>query len=130
MKDIEELHWKFGPDGLRSAIKKMPKEMQREFWEFRIRFLQEELDELKKSTDPADAVDALIDLCVVAVGTLDAFGVGTRTAWERVHKANMSKSVGANPSRPNKFGLPDLMKPEGWEPPDHSDNVGHIPIPL
>jgi predicted HAD superfamily Cof-like phosphohydrolase len=89
--------------------------------------LQEELDEMKhaaKSKDPEEIVDALIDLCVVAIGTLDAYGVNSYKAWDEVHAANMSKEVGIKESRPNPLGLPDLVKPEGWRPPTHNGNHG------
>ena len=36
----------------------------------------------------------------------------------------MNKEVGVKASRPNPFNLPDLVKPSGWTPPDHSDNHG------
>jgi len=36
----------------------------------------------------------------------------------------MSKKVGVKQSRPNPLGLPDLIKPEGWEAPSHNNNVG------
>ena len=36
-----------------------------------------------------EVVDGLIDLCVVAIGTLDALGVDPYRAWDEVHKANM-----------------------------------------
>lgn len=127
IRDVEMMHWKFSQDGgLRSLVAKMSPEIRKKFWEFRLAFLQEELTELGDASSADDAVDALIDLVVVAIGTLDAFGVGVRTAWSRVHDANMTKSVGANPTRPNEFGLPDLIKPEGWTPPNHEDNVGLI----
>ena len=95
-----------------------------EYLQFRVNFLQEELDELKHSDNADDVVDALIDLCVVAIGTLDAFDVNAYTAWDRVHKANMNKQVGVKESRPNPLGLPDLIKPEGWTAPSHEDNGG------
>jgi len=103
------------------------------FLQFRMAFLDEELGETKAAIENGDAsevVDGLIDLCVIAIGTLDAFGVDAREAWERVHGANMQKEVGVKESRPNELGLPDLVKPEGWQSPEHSDNVGSIPDAL
>ena len=44
-----------------------------------------------------------------------------------VHDANMVKSPGVKAERPNPFGLPDLIKPEGWVGPSHEDNHGDIP---
>ena len=47
-----------------------------------------------KDGNPEEIVDALIDLCVVAIGTLDAYGVNSYKAWDEVHAANMNKEVG------------------------------------
>lgn len=123
--DLEALHKKFG--NLPAIVAAWPENVRREFWEFRLDFLGEELAETENAETPAAAVDGFIDLCVVAIGTLHAFGVDAREAWRRVHVANMAKTPGANPNRPNPFGLPDLVKPAGWVGPDHSDNVGCIP---
>jgi fructose-1,6-bisphosphatase/inositol monophosphatase family enzyme len=79
-----------------------------------------------KNNDAEEIVDALIDLCVVAIGTLDAYGVNAYKAWDEVHAANMSKEVGIKASRPNPLGLPDLVKPEGWTAPSHKGNHGLV----
>jgi len=126
-KDIHEMHTKFG---VRNAVEKFDSVMLRTFLRFRLDFLHEELGETEKAAqagiplDSEEVVDGLIDLCVVAIGTLDALGVDPYKAWDEVHKANMSKEVGIKESRPNPLGLPDLIKPEGWVGPDHSDNHG------
>ena len=73
VKDIAKMHAKFG---VNKVIRSLDKEKLLWFLEFRVRFLQEELDELKlaiKEENWDDVVDALIDLCVVAIGTLDAY---------------------------------------------------------
>lgn len=119
--DIAEMHIKYG---VREAVGQFDKEKLRAFLDFRIKFLQEELDELKTAKNADDVVDALIDLCVVAIGTLDVMQLNTYEAWNVVHKANMNKEVGIKESRPNPLGLPDLIKPDGWEAPCHFDNVG------
>jgi predicted HAD superfamily Cof-like phosphohydrolase len=101
-----------------------------QFLNFRADFLQEELDETKRAImagDPEEIVDGLIDLCVVAIGTLDAFGVDAYKAWDEVLKANMAKQVGVKESRPNPLGMPDLIKPEGWKAPNHEKNYGSLP---
>ena len=127
VKDIAQMHTQFG---VNTTIRTLDKEKLSAFLKFRIDFLQEEIDELKKaqaSNDPAqaeDIVDALIDLCVVAIGTLDAFDVDSYTAWTRVYDANMAKNPGVNPTRPNALGLPDMIKPPGWTAPSHADNIG------
>lgn len=131
--DIAAMHTKFG---VNTVLRGLDRDKLEAFLKFRIDFLQEELDEMRtalvdyqagkmpgvKAAD--DTVDALIDLCVVAIGTLDAFDVNSDEAWNRVHKKNMEKEVGIKESRPNPLGLPDLIKPAGWTAPTHMDNVG------
>jgi predicted HAD superfamily Cof-like phosphohydrolase len=122
--DIAEMHTKFG---VNPVINGLDPEKLKAFLDFRIRFLDEELNETKKAIAEGDAdgiVDGIIDLMVISIGTLDAFGVDAQTAWNRVHAANMSKVVGIKASRPNALGLPDLVKPEGWQAPTHVDNIG------
>ena len=125
VQDIADMHTKYG---VNEKVRQFDKEKLEKFLEFRISFLQEELDELKENKgNPEEVVDALVDLCVVAIGTLDAFDVDAYAAWDAVHEANMSKEVGVKPSRPNPLGLPDLIKPEGWTAPSHEGNHGIIP---
>ena len=128
--DIVAMHEKFGIAG---HVAKMPLEQQKKFLEFRIKFLSEEHDEMLTAPSADVFVDSLIDYCVVAIGTLDLFGVDAQTAWERVHAANMAKEVGVNPTRPNPFGFSDLIKPPGWTAPCHKDNAGLleqlVPLP-
>ena len=133
--DMAAMHQKFG---VNPVVRNFDKEKARAFLEFRIRFLQEELDEMQKALNDFDAgtidattaaddiVDAAIDLCVVAIGTLDAYDVNSYTAWNRVYEKNMEKEVGIKASRPNPLGLPDLIKPEGWTAPTHADNTGTL----
>jgi predicted HAD superfamily Cof-like phosphohydrolase len=123
VNDISNMHTKYG---VNEKIREFDKEKLTKFLEFRIAFLQEELDEMKTATNGDDVVDALIDLCVVAIGTLDAFDIESDEAWNRVHQKNMQKEVGIKASRPNPLGLPDLIKPEGWTAPTHADNIGML----
>jgi len=124
VKDINTMHRKYG---VHKAISNMDNETLRKYLTFRINFLQEELDELKINQDnPEEIVDALIDLCVVAIGTLDAFNIDSHTAWKEVFRANMEKEVGVKESRPNPLGLPDLIKPDGWQGPNHIGNYGYL----
>lgn len=121
VSDIADMHRQFG---VNEAVRNMDKDKLKAFLEFRIRFLQEELDEMRNTDDPEEVTDALIDLCVVAIGTLDALDIDAYKAWDEVHRANMSKKVGVKASRPNPLGLPDLIKPEGWVAPSHTGNIG------
>lgn len=124
VNDISLMHAHYG---VNEKVKAFDKEKLKQFLEFRMAFLDEELMETEKAVSENDAeeiVDGLIDLCVVAIGTLDALGVNSYDAWNRVLAANMAKQVGIKPSRPNPLGLPDLIKPEGWEAPSHAGNHG------
>lgn len=121
VQDIAKMHRKFG---VNEAVRKMDADKLKAFLEFRIRFLQEELDEMKNTDDPEEVTDALIDLCVVAIGTMDALDIDANQAWDEVHAANMAKEVGIKESRPNPLGLPDLVKPPGWQAPSHAGNIG------
>ena len=130
VQDINDMHAKFGVHKwVTEQVQFGEKEKMQEFLKFRLRFLQEELGEMLIAHDeknPEEIVDALIDLCVVAIGTLDAFDVDAHKAWDEVHNANMAKEPGVKETRPNPLGLPDLIKPEDWKGPDHSDNHGYI----
>ena len=124
IRDIAEMHAKYG---VNEKVRSLSNDHLRKFLEFRYQFLQEEMTELRDSIDKNDAdgiVDAIIDLLVVGIGTLDAFDVETQKAWDRVLVANLNKSVGVKATRPNELGLPDLIKNEGWVAPVHHDNIG------
>ena len=130
-KDMQEMHKKYGVNKWMQAEKQSDVDIRRfnKFMEFRIGMMQEELDETKnayKEKNAEEMVDGIIDLCVFAIGTLEVFGVDANKAWDEVYKANMSKEVGIKEGRPNPLGLPDLVKPEGWEGPGHEDNCGNI----
>tara|TARA_B100001057_G_scaffold469831_1_gene530542 strand:+ start:2035 stop:2439 length:405 start_codon:yes stop_codon:yes gene_type:complete len=125
VKDIYDMQGKYRT---REWVENNPDKL-RDFLEFRIDFLQEELDETSGALVNADAeeiVDGLIDLCVVAIGTLDAFGVDPYKAWDEVLYANMRKKVGKKSTRPNPLGVPDLVKPDDWEAPSHKGNYGKL----
>lgn len=123
-KDMKQMHEKYG---VHEWVENATKEQLLKFLEFRINFLKEEFDETKTAFanhDAEEVVDGLIDLVVIALGTLDAFDVDANLAWKEVLKANMAKEVGVKEGRPNPLGLPDLVKPEGWEAPSHQGNHG------
>jgi len=128
VKDINEMQYKYGVHKWIHDNRNNPDKL-RKYLEFRVDFLQEELSETEAALinmDSEEIVDGLIDLCVVAIGTLDAFGVDPYKAWDEVLKANLAKEVGVKPERPNPMGLPDLIKPDDWEAPNHNDNHGKL----
>lgn len=128
VNDITKMHAKFGfHDWVNEKVTNNDHESLKKMLEFRYKFLQEEMNELGiaiNSDDAEEIVDGLIDLCVVAIGTLDLFRVNGHKAWDEIYVANMNKERGVKPNRPNPLKLPDLMKPEGWVGPSHKDNHG------
>ena len=124
--DINRMHAKFG---VHDWLDESTPEKRKELMKLRMRMLTEEYAETMNAYlqgDAEEVIDGLIDLCVIAIGTLDIAGVDAHTAWYSVYNANISKSTGVKPGRPNPLGLPDLIKPEGWEAPDHSRNYGDL----
>ena len=129
--DMKVMHQKFGVNKWMQAEQQSDVEFKRlnKFMQFRLGMMQEELDKTKKAYEEQNAeemVDGMIDLCVFAIGTLEVFGVDANKAWDEVYRANMSKEVGIKEGRPNPLGIPDLVKPDGWEGPVHEDNCGNI----
>lgn len=128
--DLRAMHDHYG---VTEVVAGFDREKMQKFLSFRRMSMQEELDEFDRAVeqdDPENAVDALIDLLVFTIGTLDLWQVDIAKAWDVVHKANMSKRVGIKANRPNPLGLPDLMKPEGWVAPTHEGNHGRFPETL
>jgi len=131
-KDISDMHAKFGVNDWFEKNKDN-KELMDKYLQFRLSMCNEELMETMDAIDnkdPEEIVDGLIDLCVFAIGTLDVFNVDANQAWNKIYEANMAKSPGVKEGRPNPFGLPDLLKPEGWQAPSHEDNHGDFPNAL
>lgn len=129
--DMRALHDKYGAN---TWVANNPEKLK-EFLDFRTSFLFEEANETAaavKAGDAEEIVDGLIDVIVIAAGTLDLFGVDGQKAWDAVFEANMAKEVGVKPSRPNPLNLPDLIKPTmethgyDWQPPCHANNHGKL----
>ena len=111
------------------AFNSMDDVKKKQFLDFRMSLLKEEVMETfnaYKAKDAEELVDGMIDMMVIISGTLKAFDVDASKAWNEVFRANISKEVGFKEGRSNEFGMPDLMKPEGWVAPDHSDNHGQL----
>jgi predicted HAD superfamily Cof-like phosphohydrolase len=126
-KDLRDFHDRMN---FTQAFEAMNEVDRVRFLNFRIAFLKEELGELQlayETGDNPEIVDALVDLAVVALGTLDAMGVDGARAWREVMRANNQKLPGIKRGRPNPLKLPDLVKPDGWKAPDHSSNTGRLP---
>lgn len=129
VEDVNKMYDKYGMfDWVK--MKREDKDMMKAFLKYRINHISEEkkeLDDALANENAEEIVDAMIDICVLSIGTLQLFGVNAKKAWDEVLRANITKERGIKPGRPNPYGLPDLMKPEGWKGPDHSDNHGLLP---
>jgi len=129
VNDIEDMHDKFGVHDWFQA-NRGDKDLMQKYLMFRMLMIGEEYQETLSAINNSDAeevVDGLIDMCVFAIGTLDVMGVDANKAWNAIYEANMAKEPGVKPGRPNRFGLPDLLKPSGWTPPSHEGNHGDLP---
>lgn len=99
-----------------------PRFLDLDLSEFRIKFMQEELDEYKEARANSDLekqLDALVDIMYVALGTAYLHGFDIAEAFYRVHKANMNKIRVSreDDERSTRKNIHDVVKPEGWLPP-------------
>jgi NTP pyrophosphatase (non-canonical NTP hydrolase) len=93
---------------------------------YRIKFMQEELEEFAKAylqQNLHDAADALADLVWVALGTAHHLGLPFEAIWAEVMRANMEKEVGP-PDPTHKRPGERIHKPDGWRAPDHRAALG------
>jgi len=107
----------------------VPSFLDRETFDFRLKFLQEELHEFfvaHTSRDMHGAADALVDLAYVLYGTALMMGLGDAwpQLWAEVQRANMSKVRAAHAGESKRESTLDVVKPAGWKPPDHSAALG------
>lgn len=119
--DVGDFHEKFDLDNV-THRGVGPRDVPRELIDFRVRFLEEELQEFKDAVAANDVpkmFDALLDLTYVAMGTAHLCGFPWDEGWAEVQRANMAKvrarSDGSDSTRNSAW---DVVKPEGWEPPD------------
>lgn len=93
---------------------------------FRIMAMLEEIEEYACAETIDDELDAIIDLIVFALGTLERQGLLpiAEKSFNRVMVANCNKKLGPNTKR-GSFAL-DLVKPERWTAPQFRDLLGGI----
>jgi predicted HAD superfamily Cof-like phosphohydrolase len=90
--------------------------------QFRVDFMQEELDEFKEAVnaqDLAKAADALVDLAYVVHGTALMMGLPWEQLWAEVQRANMAKVRATDLSQSKRQSTLDVVKPPGWLAPCH-----------
>jgi len=137
VKDIEEFHKKFGLeyDGKPRSLEPELSRFRRDFMKEELREYEdhavslqfelglEKLDQEKVAKHLEEMLDGLVDLVYVVLGTSHIHGFDFKEAWHRVHAANMAKVRVAKISDSKRGSAYDVVKPEGWTAPDHSDLV-------
>ena len=116
LKDIDNVHKKYGFE----KNEKIDIPNNNELINFRTAFLMEELAEYTNAItkkDAAGALDALVDIVYIALGTAWLFNLPFEKAWNEVQKANMSKIRAKDKTgkRGTKF---DVVKPKDWKAPN------------
>lgn len=89
--------------------------------DFRVEFMQEEMNEFIDAVQIGDRVkafDALLDLVYVAMGTAYICRFPWVQGWDAVHAANMLKRRVEHHSESKRGSKYDVVKPEGWVAPD------------
>jgi predicted HAD superfamily Cof-like phosphohydrolase len=116
IKDIDAFHKKFGFE--KNNTVSIPE--NNELVNFRTSFLLEELTEYTQAItkkDTAAALDALVDIVYIALGTAWLFNLPFEKAWQEVQRANMSKVRTKSKSKKRGTSF-DVVKPKNWRPPD------------
>lgn len=137
--DVGKFHQKFGlPNS--TYDQPGPREVDKKLMDFRIKFMYEELEEFVLGANEQDhekMFDSLIDLVYVAMGTAHLLGYPWDEGWDEVQRANMTKErceldhvfVHNDTNTCVECGQPrqkhslrgsvnDVIKPEGWLPPN------------
>ena len=127
LNDVKDFHLKF-----KVPEPSEPSLLNAEAFDFRTRFLQEELDEFVEdhiNGDMLKAADALVDLVYVALGTAIMMGLAPSwpALWAAVQAANMKKERATSASQSKRGSALDVVKPIGWTSPDHSLVLGNGP---
>lgn len=142
--DVEAFHRRFNRD-YDGAPRLLPPDVS----QFREDFMREELTEYTLHARHAQAIleelnalinvngyslltpvlakmlDALVDEVYVVLGTARLHGFDFREAWRRVHEANMKKKGVERRIESSRYSSYDVVKPENWVAPDHTDLVSN-----
>lgn len=115
---------------------------------YRIKFMAEELQEFCEAhglaftfvasspdvpqchPDLHNAADALVDLAYVVHGTALMMGLPWPLLWHEVQRANMAKERAKHISESKRQSTLDVIKPAGWQAPNHTEAVGQSPWPV
>jgi predicted HAD superfamily Cof-like phosphohydrolase len=137
LRDVMAFHEKFG-----ITYEGKPRILPFDLAEFRMKFSDEEGAEYRDHAGQGlmaiaagdnvevthhleEILDALVDKLYVDLGTVYLHGLSEAfyTAWVRVHRANMAKVRCENVADSTRGSTYDVIKPEGWLAPSHTDLV-------
>lgn len=102
-------------------IGRMPMLLTAEETSYFARFIMEELSEYLRANEEqniVDAADALADLVYVTLGCAAAMGLPFDEIFDAVHFANMHKTPATSTHRSTRGNAYDVIKPDGWQPPE------------
>lgn len=111
---------------------KEPSFLDLQAFQFRLKFLKEELQEFETAHLEGDmhgAADALVDLAYVLHGTALMMGLPWPMLWDEVQRKNMQKERALHAGESKRGSALDVVKPAGWTPPDHTAALGVGPWP-
>lgn len=84
------------------------------------KLIEEEFNEYKYACDMNDSVealDALIDILVVTIGTIHSMGADGEGAWKEVMNTNFAK-IDKDTGKVRKREDGKVLKPLGWKSPE------------
>ena len=119
-RDVGDFHRKFD---IPSYDPRKPCEFpSKEILEYRVKFLEEELRELKaalESENLPEALDALADITYVALGTAHYFNAPFAQIWDEIQRANLDrvKCTRENCPPDKQYRADLVIKPPDWKPP-------------
>ncbi len=122
-QSVGDFHRKFGLPAVGHEDPVDPQLIDDEMFLLRVQMIQEELQEMiagHRARDIAAVADAIADLVYFAHGTAHLYGIPFDEVFAEVQRANMQKerSTGDNDGRSKRVSKFDVVKPEGWTPPD------------
>lgn len=119
-EDVADFHKKFGIPTAGSEPCRIP---DHQVLEYRIKFLNEELEEFEEACargSLTDMLDALVDLAWVAMGTAHYMKAPFDEAWAEVRRANNERVLVTRENCPpeKQYRRDMVMKPPGWRGPE------------
>lgn len=119
--DVNDWHGKMGLPVTEQG--RDPDLIDEKDFRYRINFLFEEIRELIEADAQLDlpgVADALADIVWVACGTACYYGIPLNEVWAEIRRANNEKRPWreGDPVKPRNYTAGEIVKPEGWNPPD------------